>query len=78
MLKSNLCDYTEAYILVKGKITITGQGDDDAARQADERNKSVIFKNCPPFTKCINRINGTDIVFIYLFIYLFIVIFGEL
>ena len=67
MLKSNLCDYTEAYILVKGKITITGQGDDDAARQADERNKGVIFKNFPPFTKCISRINGTDIVFIYLF-----------
>ena len=78
MLKSNLCDYTDAYILDKGKITITGRGDDDAARQTDERNKGVIFKNCPPFTKCINRINGTDIVFIYSFIHLFILIFGEL
>ena len=74
MLKSNLCDYTDAYILVKGKITITGQVDDDAARQEDERNKGVIFKYCPRFTKCINRINGTDIVFIYSFI----LIFGEL
>ena len=44
MLKSSLCDYTDAYILVKGKITITGEGDDAAARQADERNKGVIFK----------------------------------
>ena len=44
MLKSSFCDYTDAYILVKGKITITGEGDDAAARQADERNKGVIFK----------------------------------
>ena len=44
MLKSSLCDYTDAYILVKGKITTTGEGDDAAARQADERNKGVIFK----------------------------------
>ena len=78
MLKSNLCDYTDAYILVTGKITITGQVDDDAARQEDERNKGVIFKYCPPFTKCINTINGTDIVFIYSFIHLCILIFGEL
>ena len=34
---------------------------DDAARQADERDKGVTFKNCPQFTKCISRINNTDI-----------------
>ena len=39
MLKSSLCDYSDSYILVKGKITITGAGDDAAARQADERVK---------------------------------------
>ena len=61
MLRFNLCDYADAYILVKGTITITGAGADAAARQADERDKGVIFKNCAPFTKCINRINGTDI-----------------
>ena len=61
MLRSNLCDYADAYILVKGTITITGAGNDAAARQADERNKGVIFKNCAPFTKCISRINNTDI-----------------
>ena len=44
MLRSNLCDYADAYILVKGTITITGAGDNDAAKQADERNKGVIFK----------------------------------
>ena len=61
MLKSDLCDYADAYIFVKGTITITGHGDDDAARQLNERNKGVIYKNCAPFTKCISRINGTDI-----------------
>ena len=42
MLKSILCDYSDAYILVKGKITITGRGADAAARQADERDKGEI------------------------------------
>ena len=42
-------------------ITITGAGADAAARQVDEREKSVTFKNCAPFTKCISRINNTDI-----------------
>ena len=45
MLKSSFCDYNNAYILVKGKITITGVGDDAAARQADESDKGVAFKN---------------------------------
>ena len=61
MLRSNLCDYADAYILVNGRITITGAGADAAARQADERDKGVTFKNCAPFVKCINRINNTEI-----------------
>ena len=61
MLSSSLCDYADAYILVKGTITITGAGDDAAARRADKRNQAVIFKNCARFTKCINKINGTEI-----------------
>ena len=61
MLRSNLCDYVDAYILVKGAITITGAGD-DAGKGLDERNKGVTLKNSAPFTKCINRINNTDIV----------------
>ena len=44
MLKSSLCDYSDAYILVKGKVTITGAGADAAARQVEERNKHVAFK----------------------------------
>ena len=61
MLRSNLCDYADAYILVKGTITITGAGADAAARRADEIEKGVTFKNCAPFVKCISRINNTDI-----------------
>ena len=61
MLRSNLCDYVDSYILVKGTIKITGAGDEAAARRADERNKGVTVKNCAPFTKCISRINNTDI-----------------
>ena len=61
MLKSSLCDYSDAYILVKGKITIAGAGDDAETRQADERDKGVAFKNCPPFTNCISEINNTQI-----------------
>ena len=61
MLRSNLCDYADAYLLVNGTITIIGDGGDDAAKRADERDKGVIFKNCAPFTKCISRINNTEI-----------------
>ena len=61
MLKSSLCDYSDAYILVKEKITITGEGADAAARQADERDKGVVFTNCAPFTICISEINNTQI-----------------
>ena len=61
MLRSNLCDYADAYILVKRTITITGAGNDDSAKQLDERNKEVIFKNCALFTKCATRINNADI-----------------
>ena len=61
MLRSNLCDYADSYILVKGTITITGAGNAAASRQADERDKEVTFKICAPFTKCISRINNADI-----------------
>ena len=61
MLRSSFCEYADAYILVKGTITITGAGDDAASRGADERNKSVLFKICTPFTKCISKMNDTKI-----------------
>ena len=61
MLRSNSFDYADAYILVKGTITITGIGNDAATRRADKRDKGVTFKNCAPFTKCRSWINNTDI-----------------
>ena len=45
MLRSNLCDYADAYILVNGRITITGAENDDATRRADERDKIFIIEN---------------------------------
>ena len=59
MLKSSLCDYSDAYILVKGTITINNTAAAGAA--ANNTNKKVIFKNCAPFTNCISEINNTQI-----------------
>ena len=54
MLRSNLCNYADAYTLLKGTITITGARNDDATKRLDERNKGVTFNNCAPFTKCVS------------------------
>ena len=56
MLRSSLCDYSDAYILVKGNITVN-----NTAAAANNTNKKVIFKNCAPFTSCISKINNTQI-----------------
>ena len=60
MLRSSLCDYSDAYILVKGKITITGAGADAVTRQTDERDKGVAFKNAL-FINCISEVNNTQV-----------------
>ena len=44
MLKSTLCDYSDAYILVKGTITVNNTAAADA--DANNANKKVIYKNC--------------------------------
>ena len=59
MLKSSLCDYSDAYILVKGTITVNNTAAQGAS--ANNTNKKVIFKNCAPFTYCISEINNTQI-----------------
>ena len=59
MLRSSLCDYSDAYILVKGYISVNNTAADGAA--ANNTNKKVIFKNCAPFTNCISKINNTQI-----------------
>ena len=62
MLKSNLCDYSDAYVLVNGTITITRAEANDAEKRLSERNIGVIFKNCAWFTESINTVNNTQIV----------------
>ena len=59
MLRSSLCDFSDAYIVVKGNITVNNTAAQDA--NANNTNKKVIFKNCAPFTKCISKINNTQI-----------------
>ena len=48
MLRSSLCDYSDAYILVKGTITVANTAAQDQPNNG--ANKKVIFKNCAPFT----------------------------
>ena len=59
MLKSSSCNYSDAYILVKGTITVNNTAADSAA--ANNTNEKVIFKNCAPFTNWISEINNTRI-----------------
>ena len=55
MLRSDLCDFNDAYIVVEGDITLEGNKD------ANKTNKSLVFKNNAPFIKCISKINGIKI-----------------
>ena len=51
VIKSSLCNYLDAYILVTGNITAT----------VGDANTRVAFKNCAPFTKCITHINNEHV-----------------
>ena len=52
MLRSDLCDYADAYILVNGTITVAGN------RPRDRQNRPAILKNNAPFISLYNKING--------------------
>ena len=52
IIRSNVCDHSDAYILVSETTTVRA-GDNDAAKQVDERNKGVILKNCSSLTDWI-------------------------
>ena len=59
MLRSNLCDYSYPYILVKGTITVTAPGANNGVNNIrDKKNRSLILKNNAPFVSCITRTNG--------------------
>ena len=57
MLRLGLCDYSDAYILVKGTISIERVA---APAAADNNDKEVVFKNCALFNDCISEINNTQ------------------
>ena len=59
MLKSSLCDYSNAYILVKEAIGVNNTAAEGAA--ANNTNEKAISKNCAPFTNCISEINNTQV-----------------
>ena len=54
MLRSDLCDFSDVYIVAKGTITVTNPND-------AKRNNAVAFKNNAPFINCISKINGIKI-----------------
>ena len=53
MIRSDLCDFSEAYIVVKGIVTVSADG-----RDRDKMNRQVILKNNAPFISCISKISG--------------------
>ena len=55
MLRTDLCDFSDAYIVVKGDITVEGNNN------ANKGNKNLVFKNNAPFINCITKINGIKI-----------------
>ena len=58
VIKSDLCDYSDAYILVTGNITPTG----------GDANTRVGFKNCAPFTECITHITMNTLIMLIILI----------
>ena len=54
MINQKKCDFSDAYIVLKGTITVTNPNN-------AKRNKSVVFKNNAPFTNCITKINSIKI-----------------
>ena len=55
MLRSDLCDFSDAYTVVEGDITLEGDNN------ANKLNKNISFKNNAPFINCISKINGVKI-----------------
>ena len=57
-IKSNLCDYSDTFILVTGNITVEANNDADVA-----------FKNCVPFSTCTTKINEANHIYIAMSVY---------
>ena len=61
MLKSSLCDYSDAYIEIYAYITISVNNTAAEGAAVNNNDRKVIFKNCAPFTNCINEISNTQV-----------------
>ena len=63
VLKLSLCDFSDTYMLVNGRIIITRgpENTTDANKRKDERSKGVLFKNYAPFTDSKGEVNNTQI-----------------
>ena len=59
ILRSSVCDYSNAYTLVKRTTTVTNTAVQVQANNG--ANKKVLPKNCAPFTSCISRIKNTQV-----------------
>ena len=57
MLRSNLCDYSDAYILIESTITVNGIAN-GAKNEILRRNRPLILKNNAPFVSCMTKINN--------------------
>ena len=59
IIRSNLCDYSNAYIHVKATIAVLNTA--AAVASVNDTNKNIIFKNCTPFTNCTSEMNNTQV-----------------
>ena len=55
LLRSDLCDYSDAYIIIKGDIILRKT---TARNFIETKNRFLAFKNNAPFTNCISKINN--------------------
>ena len=55
MLRSDLCDFNDAYVVVRGYVTLEGDNN------VNNKNKNLAFKSNAPFIDCISEINGEKI-----------------
>ena len=60
-MNASLCNYSDTYILVEGRIIVVTQVTNDAAIAADRNNKEVVIKKFAPFTNCISKMNSAEV-----------------
>ena len=56
MFHSDLCDFSDAYIIFKGTITVYAKR--GANRSIDTHNRKLVLRKCAPFTSCLSKVNN--------------------